>query len=170
VLEVIVQSGTGCRRACASRGFTLIEMLVVMTLIAIMLGIGVPSFRSFVAGQQVKTATFELMTALMLARSEAVKRNKSVTITPESSSAWGSGWKVMDGATVLYEQQTLAGVTITPKDTSAPANPTTVASVDFGTSGRPAAKAYFEVVGISATKCVKLDPTGLPSSSQGACS
>jgi type IV fimbrial biogenesis protein FimT len=166
---VIARPATQCRRGRAGRGFTLIEMLVVMTLIGIMLGVAVPSFRTFIAGQQVKTATYELMTALMLARSEAVKRNKSVAITPESGSAWAGGWKVMDGTTVLYEQQTLAGVTITPKDTSTPTNPTTVSSVDFGTSGRPAAKAFFEVVGISATKCVKLDPTGIPSSSQGAC-
>jgi type IV fimbrial biogenesis protein FimT len=169
VLEVTVQRSPGDWRAGACRGFTLIELLVVMTLIGIMLGIGVPSFRNFVAGQQVKTATYELMTALMLARSEAVKRNKSVTITPESAGAWAGGWKVKDGTTVLFEQQTLAGVTITPKDPATPTSATSVASVDFGTSGRPAAKAYFEVVGISATKCVKLDPGGIPSSSKGAC-
>lgn len=165
----MVQTAHRFPRVRGSRGFTMIELLVTMTLIGVMLGIGVPSFRSFVAGQQVKSATYELMTALMLARSEAVKRNKSVTVTPQAAGAWAGGWKVKDGATALFEQQVLAGVTITPKDPASPATATAVASVDFGATGRPAAKAYFEVVGSSATKCVKLDPSGIPSSSQGVC-
>jgi type IV fimbrial biogenesis protein FimT len=151
-------------------GFTLIELMVTLTVVAIMAGIGVPSFKSFIAGQKVKTASYDLMTSLMLARSEAVKRNTGVALTPDSATAWGGGWTVTAGATTLYQQQAMPGVTITPKDPANPAAATGLASVDFGASGRPAAKAYFEVAGTSAVKCIKVDPTGIPSSTQGACS
>ena len=42
-----------------ARGFTLIELMIVVTLLAVMLGIAAPSFRDFMAGQRVKTAAGE---------------------------------------------------------------------------------------------------------------
>jgi type IV fimbrial biogenesis protein FimT len=152
------------------RGFTLIELMVTVMVAAIMLGIGIPSFRSFIAGQKVKTASYDLVSSLMLARSEAVKRNTAVTLTAGSATAWGKGWTVSAGATSLYEQQAMPGVTITPKDPANPSVATSLASVDFGSSGRPASKAYFEITGASTVKCIKVDPAGVPSSTLGGCS
>lgn len=145
----------------ARRGFTLIEMLVTMTIIALMLGIGVPSFQSFVAGQKVKTASHDLMTALVLARSEAIKRNADVTVAPLTADTWVSGWTVTaaPSATMILQQQALSGVTITLA-------PSTIV---YKANGRPTVSSKFEVAGSSATKCVKIDLTGIPSSQSGAC-
>src|ERR1700756_2423405 len=78
----------------ASRGFTLIELLVVMTVLGIMLGLAVPSFKNFIGSQRAQAAADELSTSLLLARSEAIKRNTTVTITPVTTGDWTSGWSV----------------------------------------------------------------------------
>lgn len=142
-------------------GFTLIEMLVTVTVLAVMLGVGVPSFRNFVAGQKVKTTSQDLMTALVIARSEAVKRNATVTVAPVTADTWVSGWTVTaaSSATVVHQQQALSGVTITLA-------PSTVV---FGPNGRPAATSRFQVTGTATSKCVKVDLTGIPSSQSGNC-
>jgi len=143
------------------RGFTLIEMMVTVTIIAVMLGVGVPSFRNFIAGQKVKSASHDLMTALVLARSEAIKRNADVTVAPVTADTWVSGWtvKAAPSATTVHEQQALSGVTVTQA-------PSTVV---YKANGRPTVASKFEVAGASATKCVKVDLTGIPSSQSGAC-
>lgn len=145
----------------SQRGFTLIEMMVTLTVLAIMLGLGVPSFRNFIAGQKVKSASHDLMTALVLARSEAIKRNAEVTIAPITANTWVSGWtvKAASSATTVHEQQALSGVTITSPSSN----------VVYKANGRPASASKFEVAGASATRCVKIDLTGIPSSQSGAC-
>lgn len=151
------------------RGFTLIELMVTLSVLAIMLGIGVPSFRNFIAAQKVKTAAYELVSSMMLARSEAVKRNSAVLVTPGAAAAWAGGWSVSAGATTLQQQQAVDGVTITPKDPANPATTLALANMSFAASGRLAAKAYFEIAGTAATKCVKVDLSGIPSSVAGSC-
>ena len=146
-------------RSLREQGFTLIEMLVVMTVLAIMLAVGVPSFRNFVAGQKVKTASYDLMTALVLARSEAIKRNTDVTVAPDTANVWIGGWTVKAGATTLVQQQSLSGVTVTKAPTS----------VVYKSNGRPTAGSNFEVSGSNSVKCVKVDLTGIPSSQTAAC-
>ncbi|AMO24623.1 GspH/FimT family pseudopilin [Ramlibacter solisilvae] len=151
-----------------SRGFTLIELMVTVTIVAVMLGLAVPAFRSFVANQKVKTATYDLMTAVMMARSEAIKRNSTVSLTPTSTTAWASGWSVMAGTSTIHTLQPMDSVTVTQKDTSNTA--TTPAAVSFGASGRPAAGVWFEVTGIAdAVKCVKVDASGVPASTNRSC-
>lgn len=163
------RSHSRLRSRARIRGFTLIELVVTLTVLGIMMAIGIPSFKNFVAGQKVKTATYDLMASLLLARSEAVKRNTNVVLTPGSATAWGGGWTVGAGTVTLLQQQAADGVTITPKDPASPSTAVSLGTLSFAASGRPAAKAYFEVTGVSATKCVKVDPSGIPSSIQGVC-
>ena len=145
-------------------GFTLIELLVVMTVSAIMLGLAVPSFKNFIAGQRVKAAASELTTTLLLSRSEAVKRNLTVNITPTGGN-WASGWTAVDTATTpttFVTQNAFNGVTI--------AGP---ASVAYQGNGRIGASSQFTVTSTSIAstqRCVKIDLTGIPSTSSGACS
>jgi len=78
-------------------GFTLIELVILMMAIALMATIAIPSFDSSVSRNSIDAAQSELQSALNLARSEAVKRGKTVTLCASSdqqacSSAWSSGW------------------------------------------------------------------------------
>lgn len=144
------------------RGFTLIELLVTMTVMIIMLGIAVPSFKNFTAGQRVKSTAYDVAATLLLARSEAVKRNKAIVIAPATGTNWTTGWTVKDTATVLDQKNAVAGLAIT-----GPAN------VSYQSNGRIAAAVTFDIADAavsSARKCVKVDLLGIPSTSSGACS
>ncbi len=90
-------------RRAKEGGFTLIELMLVVVLAGIMLGIGIPSFRDFIASQRVKTAAGEYASALVEARSEAIKRNANVTVTAvgAGASGWQSGWTVAVAGTTL---------------------------------------------------------------------
>src|SRR2546421_920569 len=76
-------------------GFTVIEMMVVVAIIALLSMLAVPSMRDMIRTQRVKTASFDMFAGLVLARSEAIKRNTSVTITPNGGD-WALGFVASD--------------------------------------------------------------------------
>ena len=143
-----------------AHGFTLVELLVTLTVAAILLAVGVPSFKNFIASQRVKSATTELVSAMLIARSEAVKRRGTVTVAPVSGSAWANGWVVTSGTIQLHAQEAISGIEVTGS----------AASIDFKQDGRPSSTATFDVVGTKTRACVKVDLTGIPSSTSKACS
>lgn len=93
-------------------GFTLIELMVVIALIAILGALAGPSFRTMLASQRVKSAASAVSESLWLARSEAVKRNATVSFTVNNA-AMASGWQLMAGATVLHSQDGFSQVGVT---------------------------------------------------------
>ena len=157
-------------RTRAQSGFTIVELLVVMTIIAIMLGVGIPSFRNFIGNQRVKAAATELMSTVLISRSEAVKRNVTagVTITP-SASGWPGGWTAAYSGTTVHEQEALPGVSVTTYSDTGCATAAAVASVVLQNSGRATASSCFKFTSDASghTKCVKIDMSGIPSS--GTC-
>jgi type IV fimbrial biogenesis protein FimT len=148
-----------------SRGFTLIELMVVVTIAAVMLGIAVPSFTGFVAGQRVKTAASEFAMAVVFARAEAIKRNADVTITAAASGAtgWQDGWTVAAGGTALSTQSAYSGLVFS--------GPTS--AITFKSSGRlSSAVATMTITGQNSNaRCIAIDLSGLPKSTQstGVC-
>jgi len=151
----------------AARGFSLIELMVVVAIAAIMAGIAVPSFKGFVSGQRVKTAASDFVMAAIFARSEAIKRNANVTITPATggASGWKDGWSVAVGATQLSQQQAYSGLTL-----SGPASAITYT----GTGRLSAPVTTLAITGSDgSTRCVAFDLSGMPKStksSSGTCS
>src|SRR5260370_31984990 len=81
----------------ASLGFTLIELVVTLTVLAILATVALPSYQNFVLTQRVRGASYDLMTSLVFARSEAIKRNASVSMT-QAAGGWAQGWTVSAGA------------------------------------------------------------------------
>ena len=141
------------------RGFTMIELMISVLILGILASIAVPNYSSFVANQRVKTASFDVMSAVALARSEALKRNTDVTITPTTGTNWASGWSVAAGTT-LNQQAAFKNMTITGP-----------ASLSYNSSGR--LNTLAAPISISSTgatpRCISIELSGRPNSKKGAC-
>lgn len=77
-----------------SRGFTLIELMVTLIIVAIITLIGTPSFNDAIRRSRLTTSINELVTSLNIARSEAIKRNRSVTVRKNDDLPWEGGWNI----------------------------------------------------------------------------
>lgn len=92
------------------RGFTLVELMITLSVAAILLTLAVPSFTEMVANNRMTTNANQFVTAMNFARSEAIKRNAAIDVTATGGS-WSNGWTVTvnsDG-TVLNTFEALAG-------------------------------------------------------------
>ncbi|MCK7574682.1 MAG: GspH/FimT family pseudopilin [Chromatiales bacterium] len=76
-------------------GFTLIELVITIAILAILLSIAAPSFTRFTAEQRIRAAATDLQSALLIARSEAVKRRVNMTLSP-ATGGWAAGWSLRD--------------------------------------------------------------------------
>ena len=75
------------------KGFTLVELMITIAIAAILLGVAVPSFTNLISSNRLSTQANELITALNLARSEAVKRGQQVVIR-KTGAEWENGWQL----------------------------------------------------------------------------
>jgi len=85
-------------------GFTLIELMVAVAVLAILLTLAVPSFAGLMRSSQVSSQTNSLVTAFNVARSEASKRGMPVTVCAAdagladcsaSAADWKNGWLII---------------------------------------------------------------------------
>ena len=75
----------------SASGFTLVELLVAMSILAILVAIALPSFRQITAAQRMRSASSDIVSDLVIARNEAVKRGQNVVLAP-ASAGWSGGW------------------------------------------------------------------------------
>lgn len=105
-----IQSAFARPRAHAEAGFTLIEMMVAVAIVAILLAMAAPSFTSTIARGRVTSATNDMVSALSNARTEAIRRGKRVTLCRSSNgtsctTTAGTGWEV---GWIMFEDTTRA--------------------------------------------------------------
>ena len=78
-----------------SAGFTLIELMITLVIMAIVLTVGVPSFIDFIATQRVRTAASDLAADMAFARAEAIKESRWVIMEPiGGAGTWKDGWRI----------------------------------------------------------------------------
>jgi type IV fimbrial biogenesis protein FimT len=102
-------------KSCA--GFTLIELMVAITILAILLLIALPNFAVWMQNTQIRTAGEAVLNGMQLARAEAIRRNVNVELRMDVSSGWtarvpGTGEVIQ--SRLAGEGSAAAAVTITP--------------------------------------------------------
>ncbi len=150
-----------------SQGFTLVEMLTVVSVLTIVTAISVPSFRSFSAGQQIKAAAYDLTSALLLARSEALKRNGSVQLR-RTGDSWNNGWR----AAFVSTDATLGTHNAMNSALSFDGAPEAIVFNAYGRVSSPAEPVQIELTSSAAEgnkRCISLSLSGHASSTVGAC-
>jgi type IV fimbrial biogenesis protein FimT len=97
-----------------SSGFTLVELLVVIMIVSILMGIGVPSFKYVTNSNRLSAEVNGLLGDMQFARAEAIKEGVFVTVCASSDQAtcsespdWSSGW-------IVFTDPNKAGVVDTP--------------------------------------------------------
>lgn len=146
-------------KRCAKKnaGFSLLELLVAMGMLAILAGIAAPSFSDYIQTNGIFSLRQNVNTAVMTARTEALNRNKTVTICSSDDAetcggTWSDGWLVFqddgeaggvarDGilngseqAISAYQYNGTNAVAVTDVDDAT----TTLNALSFNEQGRPA--------------------------------
>lgn len=136
-------------------GFTLLELMTAIAVLAVLMGIGVPAFTSIMRNSQIAAESGNLVAALTLARSEALKRGVRVSVCGAAGANvcaapanWSNGW-------IVFVDDFGAIGTIDPNDEplqswTAPANGvvvnTAAQSVTFTRTARAELEASFNVL------------------------
>jgi type IV fimbrial biogenesis protein FimT len=81
-------------RASRGRGFTLVELMVTLSIVAILMLLSAPSFTSFLRNSELSSAANTFVASLNAARSEAMKRNLPAMVVPldAARSDWTQGF------------------------------------------------------------------------------
>lgn len=132
-MEISITSRPGKAHRCRHAGLTLIELMVALSLLAIIATLAAPSFQRQIAASRVTDASNELLLAVSRARTEAIRLGQRVSVCKSSngsscdtsSTGWQTGWitfidstrtgtnaAVDTGETITYKVSALSGVTI----------------------------------------------------------
>jgi type IV fimbrial biogenesis protein FimT len=145
------------------RGFSLVEVMVVLSIVIVLSAAGVPALQDFVTKQRLKSAASDLFTDILRTRSEAIKRNTSLTLTPEGG-AWANGWSLpspVDGASALLAHAALPNVTVT--------GPATLTYTGSGRVQGASNPKFNMTVSNGAARCIVVDLAGRPTVQSSPC-
>jgi type IV fimbrial biogenesis protein FimT len=159
-----IQVKTSHDSSSSTSGFTLLELLMVIAIMGITLAIAIPNFKALITSIRLTNAANNMVSALQIAKSEAIKSNSLVSIIPNLK--WEKGWGVKKQITneppiSLFEPLN-AGYTVQPQTPP-------ISEITYRPDGRiaqnkevvfyfcsPASTAAFREVTINATGRVKV--------------
>ena len=98
-------AGVGRRASFDQRGFTLIELMVAVAMVAILSAVAAPSFSAMMLRSAIRSASSDLGADLNVARAEAIRVGGRVSVCPRTAptamtcgSDWNQGWLVFRDA------------------------------------------------------------------------
>jgi len=151
------RTGSGSARRGA-RGFTMTELVMTVSIAAILTSVAVPAFNGIIASQRARVFASDMYVTLAKARSEAVTLNGNVTLQANAG-GWQNGWQILGpNGNVLDNHAAAVAVTLTN-----PPGP-----VIYRPSGRLAVGAAptFQIMTTSGStvynQCVSVDLSGRP--------
>lgn len=150
-----------------AQGFTLVELLTVIAVMAVVTTLAAPGMRSFGLSQKAKTVSHDLVSDLLVARSEALKRNREVTVEPLEG-GWNEGWAVSVEELRLVTRQVEAG------SLAFEGPPPLIRFNVWGRIAAPAATLRMTLGPAdphsdASRRCIDVDPSGYARSTVGAC-
>lgn len=94
------------------RGFTLVELMVTISIVGILSAIAVPNFNEALLSSKLRANANKLVASIYLARGEAIKRNSVVTLCASANGtsctgAWKDGWVMLSGTTLISAQNAI---------------------------------------------------------------
>lgn len=145
--------------ATSCQGFTLVELMVVVALLAILATLATPSWLELLTRNRVRSAVNDFTSSLHLARSEAVRLNSAVTVCPSNDGAnctaspYHQGWIVKTGTAVNVAGQVILQDVLAKNGVRMDATAAATRNFTFLPNGRPAnnfAGATLEVCAVPA--------------------
>jgi len=123
-----------------NNGFTLIEMMIAVAIIAILMAIAVPSFQDFIRNNRISSEYNQMIATLQAARGEAIKRGTTITVcaSTDGASCAGTSWETgsIAFADIDEDASVDAGVDDVFNVRAASTSPRiTIRSVQFGNGG-----------------------------------
>lgn len=103
-----------------ARGFSLIELMVALSVLGIVTAIAVPSFNEAKLSMSLRSNANNLVASIQLARSEAIKTNSTVRLCASDDGegcdeTWSNGWIIINAAdkVIQYQQAITTGYNLT---------------------------------------------------------
>jgi type IV fimbrial biogenesis protein FimT len=145
-------------------GFTLVELMVTVAVIAVILVIGVPGIANMKRSGDLVTTSKDLVGALNFARAEAVRQGLTIDVNPITSGSWADGWRVELGGTAIREFEA-------PPPGSSVTLTTGAAPVSFAGLGNVITTSCFDVsvTGSSSVRSVDISPAGRVTTCRATC-
>lgn len=84
------------------RGFSLLELMITLSVAAILLVVALPSFRDLMHRSRVSSASNELLASLSYARTEAVSRGQMVSMCASTDGTSCVASKMMEPGWIIY--------------------------------------------------------------------
>ena len=117
-----------------NKGFTLIESMVVVAILAIVVALAMPAMQTAQANARVRSAAADIMSVLVDARAQAIGRQRNLTLTAESGE-WQKGWVLALTVPVNGVEDVAAHRGLPPSIQVTLVEDTGLAAVEFLTTG-----------------------------------